>query len=673
MRKDLKTKLNNDGKGSENTRQVISVEKSAELKRIKKTTRRQIILAVGALMVVVVLIFALTSAWYTNVSKVNSLRFKTEAWGFDVDKINVSGNSISIAPGMSGIIPISIDNSDNAEKVKVFVTVSKTQMDTELQKRIFFYADTTDTVNSETVAKKYLGSTDADYYEYLLLPGEQLILNDDYYSDVPIKWEWVYDMLGFYFRGTVGDEMVIYDEFLRPIEYDLDKAVFDINGDQGTGQLLSVDGIPAENVLYNISSTDGYDGRVDFSAGVSVGTRTYYPVDVDGNGFGVWAYLCSYGEIETGIVYDTNMSGEDIGEIIATLNISTVSLPAKSEKVSTESALRAALADPDTDIIQLTDDISVSNYLSFTGNADMTLDMGGFGITYTGTETSYAMFRSRNGAKLTVLDGEIKGNGNITEAEGSMNTIAFYASCGDVTLSNVKVSGFDNAVYIADINGGNNPDSTVRITDCDLDSKGPTVFIMGNGEVSDAPTKLIISGSTVKSGYVGVCGHGSTNRWGTEIAIVNSKVTGKYAALYQPQQTGTTVITNSEMSGITGIAVKGGTVTVTDSSVIGTGAYTPAAGSGSGWTDTGDGIYVEAVYNWNASVYIKGNTVVTSANAYAVEIFGKENAGIGRVYIYGGEFNAARGAAYWNSIGSFRIYGGTFNSSVSADISRFDL
>ena len=65
--------------------------------------------------------------------------------------------------------------------------------------------DKTEAVNNENVSRLYLGSSEADSYTYTLLPGQVLVLSNDYYNDVPLKWAWVYDRLGYYFRGTVTE------------------------------------------------------------------------------------------------------------------------------------------------------------------------------------------------------------------------------------------------------------------------------------------------------------------------------------------------------------------------------------------------------------------------------------------------------------------------------------
>ena len=77
-----------------------------------------------------------------------------------------------------------------------------------------------------------------------------------------------------------------------------------------------------------------------------------------------------------------------------------------------------------------------------------------------------------------------------------------------------------------------------------------------------------------------------------------------------------TISQNSVITGFTGLAVKGGTVNVINSTVNGIGTtHTPPAFSNSGWTDTGDGIYVETNYGWEAVVNIGGVSTVTSIAA----------------------------------------------------------
>ena len=616
----------------------------------------------------------MTSAWYTNVSKTSALTFKSEAIGFNTDNITVSDRRIPVAPGKNGVVPLEVDNSAEKDSVEIHVTISKALMSgDELRRRIYFYADDSQRVNGELVSRIYLGSTDENFYSYTIAPGQKLIMDDDYYNDVPIKWEWVYDVEGYYFHGTVNNGGATLDEYIRPIEYDFDKATFDLTGENPTGRLVSVNGSTLDQFLGALTSTDGYEGQIDSTDAVTVNNTVFYPIAVDASGTGVWAYLCTYGEIEREIAFDTEFTSVEENIIAATITISAVNIPSRTESVGTTEDLWDALTDPTVDIVELTNDVTLTSALSLRDDVETTLDLNGYSLTYGGTANSYVSLIVRDGAKLTVMNGDINGNGKGSGVGGSVSSIGIEAIGGDVTLSNVRMRDYDTAVYVADVSGTGD-DSIVRIYGCDFETLSPTVYFMGNGDASEAPSKLIIENSKLNStAYAALTGQGSTNRWGTDIVVLDSELSGYYTAIYQPQQRSSTLISRSTLTGITGIAVKGGTVTIIDSTVTGTGAHQNAAASGSGWADTGDGIYVEAVYDWNVSVSVKGTTTVTSQHSYAVEMFGKAGAGEGKIMLYDGSYTGALGAVNWNSIGAFQVYGGNFNgSALPADVTRYD-
>ncbi|MBQ7160176.1 MAG: hypothetical protein IJR90_00540 [Clostridia bacterium] len=655
---------------------TLTEAESSDYARVKKLVRRQAILAIGTLIAVVVLLFAMTSAWYTNVSKASTLVFRTEVWGFDSANITVSDAAILVAPGRSGVIPLSVDNAASKDGITIYLTVSKAPMSAnELRRRIYFYADTSRRINDENVSRIYLGSTEDNTFSYDILPGRQLIMSDDYYNDVPIKWEWVYDVEGYYFRGTVNGSGVTLDEYLRPIEYDFDNAVFDLVGNLNTGKLLSVGGVSTADYLAAISAADGYEGTIDVLDAVTVGTSDYYPVAVDENGNGVWAYLMTYGEIEREIEYDTSISSSEHPlQITATLNVSVVNIPSRSQPVGTDTEFYSAIRDPNVEVVELTNDLSLSMPVSVINGDEATINLNGYNITYTGSESEYSAIVARNGAKLTIMNGDIVGNGNGSGREGVVSSIGVSSIGGEVTLSNVNIRDFDTAVYAADY-AGTGSDTIMRIYHCDLETENPTIFFMGNGDASEALSQLIIQDSRINStGYIGISGQGSTNRWGTDVVILDSEVSGYYAAYFQPQQRSTALISRSTLTGITGIAVKGGTVNIVDSTVTGTGPHTNAAATGNGWTDTGDGVYLEGAYNWNATISIDGNSTISSAHSYAVEMVGKQGAGKGKIIINDGTYTGALGVANWNEIGEFSIYGGNFGAAVIPEsISRYDL
>lgn len=657
-------------------------------------------------------------------AKTSSLTFQTQSWGFDEKKITVGDEtaenySIPIAPGTSGIIPLTVDNSgEDAETVQIGVTISKFMMDTEenpemeeeLQKRIFFYADTDKTYtfdapiegdtskSTETVSKIYLGSSAPENYTYTVLPGQKLTMNEIFYNDVPLKWEWVYDMLGYYFRGTVTGASessagnVAVDEYIRPIEYDYDydQPVFN-----DKGQLETVKGMKAIDFLKEISANDGYEDVIHSSEAVTIEvevknadtteteTKTqeqiYYPVEVDENGYGVWAYLCTKDEILEGIAYDTALANADTPvSVTVTIVLTANTVPAKITEASTEQEFLKALADENSNIVALKSDISLENPVNFE-SGNKILDLNGYGISYRGSEESYGLIQVKTGAALTVVNGDITGNSTATTA-GAMNKRAFQSQGGNLVLSDVNVTGFDTAVYIEDMNAETAGDSTVQITNCTLETAQPTLVLQGNGEKTDAKTKVIIQGSTLSSKYYsGISGQGNQERWGTELIISESSVTGCYCGIYFPQSDSVTTITESKISGNTGIALKGGSMTIHNSEIVGTGeiAVDKAGISNSGFIDTGDAIYVEAGYNWSATVIVKGeNTKVISKKANAAELFGESGKGPGKILLYDGTYSSdAEGgaSAKWNDIGTFEIYGGTFEDSVSDTITRYDM
>ena len=642
------------------------------------------------------------------------MTFQTESWGFDADKIVVGDTTVEdykipIAPGTSGMIPLAIDNSgEEAEIIQIGVTISKSKLDEngaaemneELQKRIFFYADTdktyifnegTENETKETVSKVYIGTSAPNSYTYRILPGEKLAISDVFYNNVPLKWEWVYDMLGYYFRGTVqnaGEEMVSVDEYLRPIEYDydFDQPVFDENG-----QLESLKGTKAIDFLKEIAANDGFEGTIHSSEAVSVEvevkngditkkqTKIYYPVEVDETGYGVWAYLCTKEEILEGIAYDTELSkAENPVTASVTIILTANSVPTKTETVTTTTELLTALQNPNVNRVELGSDISLEQSLSF-DSGNKILDLNEKEIRYSGTENAYSLIQVKNGAELTVVNGDVTGTSKATTA-ASIQIKAFSSQGGNLVLSGVDIVGFDTAVYVEDMNAQEDGDSVVQITNCNMESTQPTIVLQGNGDKTDVKTKVIVQNSTLNSKYyTGITGQGNIDRWGTELVVSESEISGYYSGMYLPQSDAIATIVNSKISGNTGIALKGGLMTIYDSEIIGTGAVAvaDAAISQSGFVDTGDALYVEAAYDWSATLIVKGDkTKVVSEKAHAVELIGEENRGPGKVYLYDGTYSSnvvERLSAKWNQHGIFEIYGGTYKNSVSETIVRYDI
>lgn len=643
--------------------------------RMEGAVRRQIFLVIAVLALVFVLIFAITVAWYTNVTRTNGLQFKTETWGFSEENISIGNvdpeTPFSIRPGSEGIIPLRVDNTTNYQTVKAVVNADKTTMaDAELQKRVFFYIDesktcffpdpeseeqgeeTEEATGTETISRQYLGKERVNSYTYTILGGNSLMLSENYQSDAPLKWYWVDTLEGYYFRGTVTENNVEEQEYLRPIEYELDNATFDEETSAFLAILLNNETVLKNDYLQSVVfANDGYKGS-EVKEVTSAG-KSYYAIEVDEAGYGIWAYLLDAEEIASANIYDNALGGSETA-LNATISVTVYNVETVSRTVNNAAALREALTDEEGGTVRLTQPVTLTEPLTVAG--DMTLDLNQFTIDYSGEESAYSVFNVESGSSLTLFNGSIIGSGGGSGDSASTVSAAVSSAGGEVTLSGVTVRNFDSAVSVDDSTGA--ADSHIKLVDCDFETSGTAVLCFGNGSGSEAASRIIVENCKIRSDYIGISGNGTSSPekqfWGTELIILNSEIEGKWAAIYQPQQKSYTCVTNSTLTGYTGVAVKGGTVELYGSSITGTGAQTPAKASGSGWTDTGDAVYVEASYGWEAKVIVRGteNNLI-SEHGYLLQLFGVEGKGPGSIIVEQGAY--ASGFVHWNNIGTFSM------------------
>lgn len=139
----------------------------------------------------------------------------------------------------------------------------------------------------------------------------------------------------------------------------------------------------------------------------------------------------------------------------------------------------------------------------------------------------------------------------------------------------------------------------------------------------------------------------------SNVTILNSKITSSQElGIYYPPKSGTLTITNSEVTGVTGVVIKGSNLVVNGSQTIisGTGPntdpetyYTGATDGSSQLTETGDAIYIESGYNdRDISVSISDGHF-TSTHAQAVRMFiknGEETSVKREVSLIGGTFSS---------------------------------
>ena len=114
-------------------------------------------LVVFIVLVTGTLLFAVTTAWYTNTITAGGLTFKAEAWGFN-GSVSVSEDAIEAAPGDEGFVELRVENSSDIAS-SIGVSITKQYMEeTQMQKRIYFYIDKSAVVNGEAVDKIYLNN-----------------------------------------------------------------------------------------------------------------------------------------------------------------------------------------------------------------------------------------------------------------------------------------------------------------------------------------------------------------------------------------------------------------------------------------------------------------------------------------------------------------------------------
>lgn len=579
----------------------------------KKRIYKQAGLALTAILVTVALLFAMSTAWYSNVLEAGSLTFQAEKWELNADHVSSNGNVVA-QPGARGILPVSYKNTSDSI-VNAYVNVSKEQMEVPLQKRIYFYTETPYTVgsgeNAENVARRYL--TNSTAAPYTVLSMGQLTMSDDFCTvDTPICWEWVYDLLGYYVRlEPTGDGSVIEKEYLRPIVYDYDKATFDENGN-----LATVDGKHMDHFLQDITAEDGYLNKFvesNITTDSKTGTK-YYTVDNDNQntlGYYTAIRLLTKQEIAEANLWDTEHAG---ASFINNLKITITGEAANVEmiKVGTTEELTNALQSENGGYIRLSGNLELTENITVSAKEPVILDLNG--ATLTGGATGGDLFTVGKGRELTVINGTIKNSAG--------NTTLFGVNNGKLTVSNVTATAEGESqwgIYIQDNNRttAQDGDSIVYITHSTISTGQPTVMVIGNNTTTAQKTRCVIENSTLTSGYVTVCGNGQTVSGGTAIEIKDSIITGNYAAVYHPQDNSTLHAENSTFTGNTGIAVKGGTVYL-DNCVV-TGSATAAlagAFNNNGFTDTGAAVYLEAGYERdNIAVYITGENSRITADA----------------------------------------------------------
>lgn len=449
----------------------VKQPENTDISALKRRIVRQGVLTVLALVMTLLLVFTGAVAWYTNVAQVQELTVQTDAWGFsgtvtlNGDTAARAGAVLAAAPGSDTPLSLTMTNTGDAP-AEAFVTVDKSGLDAELQKRLYFYVDAAQTVQpqavvsaegetaqtpaEETVAEAWLHG--GNPYAYTLLPKDR-VDTEKTEGVAQLRCRWVYDLTGYYFTGSVAvkrntetEELtageVTEKAYLRPVEYDYDTAQFD-----ESGALTTVGEQTRADFLTGLAETDGYPLAPDAEKPIRGADGSLFYLVQESSEENANVYLRLYGqkEIEAASDLDTRMANAaasgtenaELPKLTGTVKISVTGQQVRraDRTVSGAEELMAALAvlQPAERIV-LTEDIQLTTEQTLTvADSDVTIELGGYTLTMQ--------------KPIVVTDGTLYlSNGTVACPAGS--TAAIQLKGGSVLLDGVTAQNAEKLVEL---------------------------------------------------------------------------------------------------------------------------------------------------------------------------------------------------------------------------------
>lgn len=467
----------------------VKQPENTDISALKRRIVRQGVLTVLALVMTLLLVFTGAVAWYTNVAQVQELTVQTDAWGFsgtvtlNGDTASRAGAVLAAAPGSDTPLSLGMTNTGDAP-AKAFVTVDKSGLDVELQKRLYFYVDAAQTVQpqavvsaegetaqipaEETVAEAWLHG--GNPYAYTLLPKDS-VDTEKTEGVAQLRCRWVYDLTGYYFTGNVAPVLdrntgiltageVTEKAYLRPVEYDYDTAQFD-----ESGALTKAGEQTLADFLTGLAETDGYPLVPDAEKPIrGADGSQFYLVQVSSEE-NANVYLRLYGrkEIEAASDLDTAMANAaasgaetvDTTKLTGTVKISVTGQQVRraDRTVSGAEELMAALAAlQPAERIVLTGDIQLTAEQTLTvADSDVTIELGGHTLTM---------------QKPIVVTGGTLYLSNGTVACPAGSTAAIQLKGGSVLLDGVTAQNAEKLVELA----ADAEHTSVRLRNCQPDT-----------------------------------------------------------------------------------------------------------------------------------------------------------------------------------------------------------
>ena len=465
----------------------VKQPENTDISALKRRIVRQGVLTVLALVMTLLLVFTGAVAWYTNVAQVQELTVQTDAWGFsgtvtlNGDTAARAGAVLAAAPGSDTPLSLTMTNDGDAP-AKAFVTVDKSGLDAELQKRLYFYVDAAQTVQPQAVvsAEGETAQTPAEEpvaeawlhggnpYAYTLLPKDR-VDTEKTEGVAQLRCRWVYDLTGYYFTGSVAvkrntetEELtagaVTEKDYLRPVEYDYDTAQFD-----ESGALTKVGKQTLAAFLTGLAETDGYPLVPDAGKPIRGENGSLFYLVQEGSGDAANVYLRLYGqkEIEAASDLDTAMANAaasgtenaELPKLTGTVKISVTGQQVRraDRTVSGAEELMAALeALQPAERIVLTEDIELTAALTV-ADSDVTIELGGHTLTVP--------------APIAVTGGTLYlSNGTVACPAGS--TAAIQLTGGSVLLDGVTAQNAEKLVELT----VDAEHTSVRLRNCQPDT-----------------------------------------------------------------------------------------------------------------------------------------------------------------------------------------------------------
>lgn len=467
----------------------VKQPENTDISALKRRIVRQGVLTVLALVMTLLLVFTGAVAWYTNVAQVQELTVQTDAWGFsgtvtlNGDTAARAGAVLAAAPGSDTPLSLTMTNTGDAP-AEAFVTVDKSGLDAELQKRLYFYVDAAQTVQPQAVvsAEGETAQTPAEEpvaeawlhggnpYAYTLLPKDSV--NTEKTEGVAqLRCRWVYDLTGYYFTGnvvTVPDQNtgiltageVTEKAYLRPVEYDYDTAQFD-----ESGALTKVGEQTLAAFLTGLAETDGYPLAPDAGKPIRGENGSLFYLVQESSEENANVYLRLYGqkEIEAASNLDTRMANAaasgtenaELPKLTGTVKISVTGQQVRraDRTVSGAEELMAALAAlQPAERIVLTEDIQLTTEQALTvADSDVTIELGGHTLTVP--------------APIAVTGGTLYlSNGTVACPAGS--TAAIQLTGGSVLLDGVTAQNAEKLVELT----VDAEHTSVRLRNCQPDT-----------------------------------------------------------------------------------------------------------------------------------------------------------------------------------------------------------